>query len=61
MRGSFLNLNQSFLENKFQKIILNGQTSERLPLKKDVPQGSVLGPLCSLICITDLSIDLVSS
>ena len=52
--GSFLNLNQwvfllllldligSFLENSFQKIVLNGQTSEWLPVKARVTQGSIL-------------------
>ena len=55
--GSFLNLNQwvfllllldligSFLGNRFQKIALNGQTSEWLPVKAGITQGSILGPL----------------
>ena len=35
----------SFLENKFQRVDLNGQTSEWLPVKADVPQRSILGSL----------------
>ena len=35
----------SILENKFQRVDLNGQTSEWLPVKADVPQRSILGSL----------------
>ena len=34
-----------FLKNRFQRIVLNGQTSKWLPVKADVPEGSILGPL----------------
>ena len=34
-----LDLTGSFLENRFQRVVLNGQTSEWLPVKADVPQG----------------------
>ena len=42
---SLSNLIESFLSNRFQRVILNGQTSKWLPDKADVAQGSVLGPL----------------
>ena len=42
---SLSNLIESFLSNRFQRVILNGQTSKWLPVKADVAQGSVLGPL----------------
>ena len=35
---ALLELVKSFLTNKFQRVVLNGQTSEWLPLKAGVPQ-----------------------
>ena len=35
----------SFLENIFQRVVLNGQTSLWEPVLAGLPQGSVLGPL----------------
>ena len=35
----------NYLHNRFKKLLLNGQTSEWKPIKADVPQGSILGPL----------------
>ena len=58
---SLLNLTKSFLSNRFQRVLLNGQTSKWLPVKAGVPQGSILGPLFFLIYINDLSDELVST
>ena len=52
----FLYLIGIFLENRFQRVVLNGQTSEWLPVRASVPQGSILGPLFFLIHINKLSI-----
>ena len=58
---SLLNCIESFLSNRFQRVLLNGQTSKWLPVKAGVPQGSILGPLFFLIYINDLSDELVST
>ena len=38
---ALLDLIGSFLENRFQRVVLNGQTSEWLPVRAGVQQGSV--------------------
>ena len=43
--GSLLKSIQNYLDNWFQRVLLNGQTSEWKPVKAGVPQGSILGPL----------------
>ena len=60
MSNASLDLVRSFLENKFQRVALNGQNSEQLPVK-GVPQGSILGPLFVLIYFNDQSTDIIST
>ena len=43
--ANLLNLIANFLNNRFQRVLLNGQNSVWLPLKAGVPQGSIFGPL----------------
>ena len=52
--GSLLKLIQSYLDNRFQRVLLNGQTSEWKPVKSGVSQGSILGPLFILVYINDI-------
>ena len=52
---------QSFLIDRQQRVVLNGQHSKWAPVLAGVPQGSILGHLLSLIYINDLPENLESS
>ena len=55
-----LNLFHSFLNDRHQRIVLNGQLSDWAPILAGVPQNSILGPLLFLIYINDLPENLTS-
>ena len=42
--GEYLGLIDSFFSDRFQRVLLNGQTSKWSQIKAGVPQGSALGP-----------------
>ena len=59
--GPLLSLVQSFLKDRKQCTVLNGQCSTWGDISAGVPQGSILGPLFFLVYINDLTRDLKCS
>ena len=53
--GSLLSLIESFLKDRKQRTVLNGLNSSWGDISAGVPQGSILGPLFSLVYIKDLT------
>jgi len=55
IRVPLLNWFNSYLSDRHQRVVLDGQCSKRLEIKAGVPQGSVLGPLLFLIYINGIT------
>ena len=45
IKGNLLDTLSNFLNDRNQRVILNGQHSKRANIGAGVPQGSILGPL----------------
>ena len=60
-RGSTHKWITSWLSERFQKVVLDGQASDPVPVLSGVPKGSVLGTVISLIFKKDLPDNIRSS
>ena len=61
VRNPLLAWIKSYLTDRKQRIIIEGQSSEWAIINAGVPQGSILGPLLFRIYINNLAVQLVSN
>ena len=58
--GKCLDLFKSYLDNRKQVVVVDGEKSKILPVTAGIPQGSKLGPLLFIIYINDIENNLES-
>ena len=54
VEGSVLSIYWEFLSNRWQRDMVDGATSECIPIASGVPQGSVLGPLLFIVYTSEI-------
>ena len=52
--GSVLQWFSSYLMGRYQRVTVLGETSDTLPVSSGIPQGSISGPMLSLIYVNNL-------
>ena len=53
--GTLLNWFHSYLNNRYQRVLIHGSMSTKLPVRSGVPQGSILGPLMFILYVNDIA------
>ena len=59
--GTLLKLLQNYLNNRKQRVVLNGSSADFSTIESGVPQGSVRGPLLFPIYVNDLEKNIKSN
>ena len=60
IRGKLLSWIQAFLGSRSQRVVIDGEDSDSIPVNTGVPQGSILGPILFLAYINDLPEEICS-
>ena len=60
INGNLKSLLESFLSDRYQRVVLNGQSSDWAKINAGVPQGSILAPMLFLVYINDITEELSS-